>query len=72
MHLRHKPADAVRFSSRRPSRIQLRRAGEEDGAERAEYLNQNQARGTDDALRRRVERLLDAHPEAVDYILPAV
>jgi len=40
-------------------------------AERADYLDQ--ACGDDDALRLRVERLLDAHPQALDFLAqPAV
>ena len=39
--------------------------------ERADYLDQ--ARGADAALRLRVERLLDAHPQAKDFLAqPAV
>jgi hypothetical protein len=43
----------------------------ESAAERAAYLDQ--ACGGDDALRQRVERLLDAHPKAEDFLVqPAV
>ena len=40
-------------------------------AERADYLDH--ACGSDDELRRRVERLLEAHPQAADFLArPAV
>jgi hypothetical protein len=40
--------------------------GQKTTAERADYLDH--ACGGDDALRRRVERLLEAHPQAVDFL----
>ena len=43
--------------------------GKETTAERADYLDH--ACGGDDALRRRVERLLEAHPQAVDFLARA-
>ena len=40
--------------------------GRETTAERADFLDH--ACGDDDALRHRVERLLEAHPQAVDFL----
>ena len=52
-----------------PSRVEsifLAALDQESAAERAEYLDH--ACGDDAALRRRVERLLQAHPRALDFL----